>query len=374
MGNAYTPGLKVTPRTIVRKSRRLPLAGEVIVKVGDRVTAGTVVARTDLPGKVYPINIANQLSIGPDEVPEAMKRKVGETIKKDEILAETRSFFGIFRSEARAPVDGTVESISKVTGQIILRGVPIPVEVKAYVDGTIVEEIPGEGVIVETEASYIQGIFGLAGEVHATLKKVATSPDEVLDESKIHADHAGKIIIGGSQLTLGALRRCLEVKVAGVICGGFAYQDIKELLGYDIGVAVTGTEKLATTLMLTEGFGKIAMARATFDLLVANDGMSASMSGATQIRAGVIRPEVIISGGKSAATIDTSAPTGLDIGAPVRCIRAPYFGRIGTVSGLPAQLQRMPSETMVRVVEVALSDGGETIVLPRANVEIIERA
>jgi hypothetical protein len=249
----------------------------------------------------------------------------------------------------RSPIEGTIESISKVTGQVILRDKPVPVEVKAYVDGVVVEELPTEGVIVETEGVFVQGIFGLAGEVNAPLKLVARAPDEILDANRVTDDLKGRIIVGGSQLTLAALRRCVEVGAAGVICGGFAYQDIKELLGYDIGVAITGGEKLATTLMVTEGFGRIAMAHATYELLARHDGKRASMNGATQIRAGVIRPEVVIPLGQGAA-IDTGAGdlTGLEKGAWIRCIRAPYFGRIGTVVALPAETAANASRCRAR--------------------------
>ncbi len=48
------------------------------------------------------------------------------------------------------------------------------------------------------------------------------------------------------------------------------------------------------TLVITEGFGKMAMAHRTFDLLKSKQGMKASVNGATQIRAGVMRPEVIV--------------------------------------------------------------------------------
>ena len=149
---------------------------------------------------------------------------------------------------------------------------------------------------------------------------------------------------------------------------------MRELLGYDVGVAVTGTEDLGTTLVLTEGFGGIAMAAATYELLTRHEGRAASISGATQIRAGVIRPEVIIPDPiEAAAGIEANGqPEGLEIGSPVRCIRAPHFGAIGAVSGLPVELQKMPSETMVRVVEVQIQGGGR-VVIPRANVEVIER-
>ena len=53
------------------------------------------------------------------------------------------------------------------------------------------------------------------------------------------------------------------------------------------------------------------------------------------------------------------------------CIRAPHFGKIGTVISLPVELAVMPTETKARVVEVEVA--GEMLILPRANVEVIER-
>jgi hypothetical protein len=216
----------------------------------------------------------------------------------------------------------------------------------------------------------VQGIFGLAGERHAEIAVVAKDREMVLEASHLTEAHRGKIVLGGARATLAALRRAIELEVAAIVCGGFAYQDVRELLGYDVGVAVTGNEDLATTLVVTEGFGDIAMARATYELLASLAGRSASINGATQIRAGVIRPEVIVSG------VDAIAETavvvqGLEVGAPVRCIRAPHFGRIGTVTSLPVELAVMPTETKARVVEVDLD--GVRVILPRANVEVIER-
>lgn len=370
MGDAYTPGLTVTRHTVVRKTRRLPLPGQVLRAVGDRVTSGDVVARTELPGKVHLMNLATALGLMPDELAARLVVKPGGALARGTVIAEHKTFFGLFTSRATSPIVGTLESVSEVTGQAILREPPVPVEVRAYVDGRVVEIIPGEGVVVETEAALVQGIFGLAGEVNAPLVVVARRPDQVLDAADLLPEHRGKVVLGGARVTLAAMRRAMELGVAAVVCGGFAYHDVKELLGYDVGVAVTGNEPLATTLVVTEGFGDIAMATATYELLAGLAGKVASVCGATQIRAGVIRPEVVVPGA-TAAGAEEEAAHGLELGAPVRCIRAPYFGRIGTVSALPVELATMPSETRVRVLEVDL--GTEKIVVPRANVEVIER-
>ena len=117
------------------------------------------------------------------------------------------------------------------------------------------------------------------------------------------------------------------------------------------------------------------MARATFDLLKSKEGQMASMSGATQIRAGVLRPEVIIPSPDGEKQTDEGAGEteigGLKAGTVLRVIRVPHFGRLAKVVSLPPELQKMESETMVRVVEVEFDDGSRAIV-PRANVEKLE--
>lgn len=373
MGDAYTPGLTVTGSARVRKTRRLPLPGTVLCEVGARVKAADVVARAELPGDVQLLNLANELGLLPDELAAALTVDIGAAITAGQIIGQASSFFGLFTSRARSPIDGTLESVSDVTGQAVLRGPPRPVEITAYVDGEVVEVIAAEGVVVETRAALIQGIFGLSGEVQAPLVMVAAAADQPLEPGDITEEHAGMIVVGGGRVTLGALERAMELGVAAVVVGGVAYHDVKELLGYDVGVAVTGTEGLPTTLIVTEGFGDIAMAAATFELLRSHAGRVASVNGATQIRAGVIRPEVVIPLAETDGVIDDAGGVaGFDIGAPVRCIRAPYFGRIGRVSAMPVELYTMPSETRVRVCEVELDDA-ERVIVPRANVEVIER-
>ena len=96
------------------------------------------------------------------------------------------------------------------------------------------------------------------------------------------------------------------------------------------------------------------------------------MSGATQIRAGVMRPEILIpveTAGTTRRTDDHAG--GLEIGSLLRVIRQPYFGRIGRVVELPPELQPLESEAHVRVLTVEFADDRSRAVVPRANVELI---
>lgn len=374
MGAIFTPGLTVTPDHIVLKDRRLPLEGEVTVQVGDVVTAEQVVARTQLPGKVYPVNVANQLGVDAARLKEFMLKKVGDEVTEGELIAQTPGLWGFFKSEVLAVVSGTIESVSNVTGTVIYQAHPIPVEVDAYVNGKVVEVHGGEGCVVQTAAALVQGIFGLGGEARGDIAMAVGARTERLEPGHLKPEHAGKVVVGGSFATVDALKRAVEVGAAALVVGGFDYDDIKELLGYEVGVAITGGEELGTTLVVTEGFGHIDMAPATFELLKGLEGRRASVNGATQIRAGVIRPEVVVThDGREVPgdKYEAPEPKGISLGDLVRGIRAPYFGRIGTVKSMPVEPLKLPSETTVRVIEVEF-EGGESAMLPRANVESID--
>ena len=345
-----------------------------MVQVGQHVGAKDVVARTFMPGDAMPINLSKRLGISPSDLPSAMLRQVGETVVPGEVVARSKGFFGYFPTSYSSPIKVQIESVSKVTGQVIFRGDPIAVQVLAYLTGKVVERIPNEGVVIEADVALIQGIFGVGGEAFGTVTPVVTSPDHDLTEREIGSQHRGCIVIGGRRITGDAVKRAVEVGAAAVVAGGIDDHDLRQILGYDLGVAVTGTEKIGTTIIVTEGFGDIAMARRTFDLLVSHAGRPASVNGATQIRAGVMRPEIIIplekndQGNSSTSGREVGA---LEVGAPIRVIREPYFGALGSVVRLPHEQVLLASESMARVVEVKLSDGSIATV-PRANVELIE--
>ncbi len=376
MAQAYSAGLTVTENIVLKKDRILPLKGEVTVKKGDRVKADDIVANTSLPGNVVPYKIANKLGVTPQMLGNYLKVKVGDKIHKGQVLAETKGLFGTgwFKASVKSPIDGEVESVSPATGNAVLREPRIPVEIKAFMDGLVTEVIPDEGVIIENRSAYIQGIFGLAGETNGEIKMLAKTPDDHLDPASITPDCKGKVIVAGALCSLAAIKKAAEIGVAAIISGGVDDQDLKKLLGYDIGVAITGHEKIGVTLVVTEGFGPITMAKNTFELLQKFEGHKASVHGFTQIRAGVMRPEVIIplpmKEGEELVVKDAEMAS-LEIGSLIRVIRQPDFGEIGRITELPEPLTKVESETLVRVLKAKLNNGKD-VLIPRANVEVIE--
>jgi len=338
------------------------------------VSPETVVARTEIPGPVEPVNVANILGVPPEDVDESMLKKVGDLVEEGEIIARSKSFFGLFTSIAKAKISGTIENISHITGQVLLRGAPMPVEVKAYLEGEVTEVFKNEGVAVTTWGAFVQGIFGIGGETHGPIKVVSKSTADILTEKEVDDSCKGYIIVGGSLVTAGGMKKAISVGAVGIVVGGFNDKDLRDFLGYDLGVAITGNENKGITLVVTEGFGEIMMAQKTFDLLKSKEGKMACINGATQIRAGVIRPEVVLPSDEDISKEDKTIEqenVGLGVGSHVRLIREPYFGKLGKVSDLPAPLQKLESESHARVLEVEFADGSK-VTVPRANVEAIE--
>ena len=370
MGTAYTPGLTVTANTIVRKTRKLPIKGTVLVKVGDRVEPDTVVARADLPGDLDQVKVAHVLGINPGEVPHKMFFRLNDRVEDGQVIARTTYFFGLFKSEAKAPGAGTIEYISDVSGNVGIRRPPRPIELTAYVQGTVIELIPDEGVVIETPAALVQGIFGIGGEREGRLH-IMREPDRTIEPRDITGELAGRIVVGKRLITGEALRKAGQTGVVGVVVGGIVDKELVDLLGYEIGVAITGDEQVGVTLVLTEGFGEIEMARKTFDLLKSLEGRDGSINGATQIRAGVIRPEVIVPHQDGASAAAAAVGGGeLKIGSRIRVIREPNFGHLGTVTALPPELVTIGTGAKVRVLRANLDDG-QAVVVPRANVELL---
>ncbi|MCL2498072.1 MAG: hypothetical protein FWF06_05595 [Symbiobacteriaceae bacterium] len=372
MANAYTPGLKVTGASRIQKRRRLSILGEVLVNIGDIVTPDIPVAKAMIPGNPTSINVSNALSCEAEDIEQYMVKKQGDPVKANEAIAIQKTFFGLFTTTCVSPVEGVLEHVSAVTGQVIVREPAVPIQVKAYINGEVTEIMDREGVVIETKGAFIQGIFGVGGERDGILQIAVEKDSDVLDGQHIKPEHKDKIVIGGSLMTGAAIRRAHEIGAAGIVAGGVIDKDLVDYLGFDIGVAVTGHESIPLTLIVTEGFGQIPMAHKTFELLQTLDGMHASINGATQIRAGVMRPEIIVPN-EDIDVVESAVSDGeMEAGTLIRCIREPYFGQLAEVVDLPPELRVVETGARVRIMNIKLRNSGEVVTVPRANVELIE--
>jgi hypothetical protein len=171
----------IEQETTIRKTRRLPAPGEVLVKLGDTVKENTPIARGRVRNpEIIEVRVDQKLGVDPHNLRSYMLKKEGDAVKKDEIIALRRSFFGSTKV-CRSPLDGTLEAFSESSGKTLIRGYPLSIEVKAHVPGKVTELFPFEGAAVECKGSIIRGAIGFGGEIHGSIEVLVDTPDEVLD-------------------------------------------------------------------------------------------------------------------------------------------------------------------------------------------------
>ncbi len=343
-----------------------------MVKEGDPVSAEQAVARAYLPGEMLVLRLPEKLGIEAFEAINGLKVQKGRQVEKGELICEHAGLFGLFKSRFVAPASGTIEFISSQTGHVGLRLPARPIEVAAYMGGKIIAVREGKSVTVEARAAFIQGIFGVGGERHGFLRLLDVRNDQVLGRDDIPDDVGGAVLLGGTRPSIDAIRKAAEGGAKGLIVGSVDDRALKSYLGYDLGVALTGDEDIPMTLIVTEGFGMIPLAERIVSLCSGLQGQPVSINGATQVRAGAMRPEIIIA--SDVETGDAALPAheeGLHPGSRIRVIRVPYFGSLGTVVELPQQAVKIGTGAFARVLRAELDDG-RTVTVPRANVEIID--
>lgn len=374
MGQAYTPGLEVTAHTTLERLRELPLPGTVLVKVGDQVEPQTPVLRAELPGEIEIVRVADRMGLDPESVLEGMKVKTGDTVKEGDLICEVKSFFGLFTSRLNSPSSGVVEYFTEGNAHLGLRGPSQPLEVNGYISGVVTAVDEGKSATIRTDGAIIQGIFGVGGERYGVIRCLNVAADAEVGADAIAAagDLNGAILVGGACFTQEALAACGRAGVAGVMTGSVSSATLREYVGYEIGVSITGDEEVPFTLIISEGFGRLAISDRVLQLARALEGRSCSVNGATQVRAGAMRPELLVPAAVDDTARKKAAPSdgSLAVGSRIRIIRLPYFGRFAEVTELPFHPEEIPSGAVVRVLRAKLDPGGEIVTVPRANVEL----
>jgi hypothetical protein len=342
---------QLTPLVNVRRERMLPTSGEVLVRIGERVEPTQVVAQANLPGDFRVLSVAHLLGVSDSNIKNYMRVKIGESVRRGQILAKRRS------RTVKSPIAGVLASSGG--GRVLVEAPPTPFELRAYIRGTVTNTLQSRGVVIETTGAVIQGTWGAGGESFGVLKKLVKNPDKPLRARDIDPSCHGTIVIGGSGFNEAVLERAQELQVRGIVTGGFPPELIPQIRHSQI------------PIVATEGIGAIAMSEPFFQLLTTNDGREASISGQTKSRWGVVRPEIIITlPAESLPATQTQPGIPLTVGARVRVVREPYLGQVGTVVTLVDHPRHIETDAKVRGVEVDMGQGSP-VFIPLMNVEAL---
>lgn len=373
MASAYTPGLEIRANALVKKLRELPLPGKVLVKVGERVSAETEVLSAELPGDLQVVRLADRMQFEVRDLLPGIRVKVGDVVKKGDLLCEIKALFGLFSSKLASPAAGTIEFITESNAHIGIRKASTPLKINAYISGSVLEVEENKAVRIETSAALIQGIFGVGGERQGEIMLLELPRDREVSARDLETYGGklkGKIVFAGSSFKIEALRAAAGYGVSAIVTGSIDAATLASFVGYEIGVSITGDEDLPFTLIITEGFGNLPISERVLALASAHAGRKASLNGATQVRAGAMRPEIIVPHEETLGKDSEQELKILELGSRIRIIRVPYFGLLGTVGELPHEPQEIESGAVVRVLRAQL-DTGAVATVPRANVELV---
>ncbi len=285
------------------------ISGE-IVKIDDY---GMIVVKEiqDYSEEPVVIDIAKEMDIKPKEIKKYIKREIGDFVQKGQIIAGRTTGNSVkdlinhmfdHKSEkhegmaqikgrhysVRSHSTGHITGIDTEKGTVTVQYRTNPLILKSFVNGAVSKVHKDISVDIKVNGSYAYCIIGFGGE---NFGKISFP----FDGMTITERNEGDVVVFTRPVNKQILENAKELKVKGIIAPSVHNKDWVEFCGREIGVAVTGKEDIGFTLMLTEGFGEKDMNDEYRKFFRQNEGKIASLNGRTQIRAGVIRPRVIIS-------------------------------------------------------------------------------
>ncbi len=353
----YYPALtRVMPLATIRHERILPVEGEVLVHFGAHVEPLNIIARAEVPGRYRILNIAQALKVPPQAADKYIRLRAGQAVEAGKVVAGRRTTLGLIPRLVRAPQNGIVAAVGG--GRVLLETAGEPIEIRAYLPGTVVNVIPKRGVLIETIGALIQGVWGAGGESFGVLKVLVEQPDQPLQARSIDVASHGAVLVGGSTMDKAALQQALELQVRGIVIGSL-HPTLLEM-----------ASQMPFPIVATEGLGDVPMADPIFHLLRTNDGREAAISGCVQPRWGAIRPEIIIPLPARSAPAPPPPGAPLDVGAQVRVLRGPARGLVGTVRDVPTRPLVLDTDARVWGAIVAFEDKDEQPI-PLFNLELL---
>lgn len=339
--------------TSIIRERILPIAGNVLVRQGQKVNATDVVAEAKNPQEHALIDVARLLKISPAAAEKLVRCKVGERLAAGAEIARGK---GAFASPIKVPRDGTVVAVGG--GQVLLEAGASKVELKAGIPGTVIEVLPGRGAVIQTAGSLAQGVWGNQKIDVGALVNLLEAPDEVFVESKMDVSLRGSVLLGGMIKNEDILRAAADLPARGLIVPSI----VPALLPL--------AQKMPYPIVVTDGFGSLPMNSAAYRLLSTNAKREVVINAESYDRYTGAKPEVIIPLPISSEPPPSPDAEELAVGLRVRMRRPPALGAIGTIEKLLPGLTVLPSGLRAPAAEIKL-ENDEIILAPLVNLEVV---
>lgn len=352
----------VRPRMIKDKTihitRKINGPGEISARLGAEVAPHDILGKANISSGYSVINLAKKLNESPIGAQKLLKRPVGSTIFKGELLAEKKGL--IFKKTITSPTDGVLDQYDLATGELRLKFLAKPVALTSGVYG-IVDKVDHEqgSVVIRTLATVIFGVYG-SGEQRGGDLHIIGDRHSIIQAAQITQQMYAQILVGGALIYKDALKKAVFSGVQAVITGGLNITDFKAIVG-SLDPIARSEEDVGFSVLATEGFGPLPFGEDVYSSLKQFDGKfvfangnskrlilpSSSQDSLLLVRKTVIPIE------KGPTFLPEVVLSDLQKGQNVRVIWPPLMGQQGVIESIdksPTLLESGISTYLVTIV------------------------
>jgi hypothetical protein len=320
-----------------------------LVRTGQEVNVGDVIAEAVIPQEFQVFDIVNHLRIPPSRLEQHLKRLNGEVVRKGDVIAQKP---GLITRIFRASQDGKIVSLRE--GRVTLAMGERKLQVRTPIAGTVVELIPGFGAVIGLTGNLIQGMWSNGLDASGSFIRLEFDFTDPQQRGRL-PELKDRIVYSGAIITPERFRLLMVKKPAGIVLPSLVPELIRVALDSSIAV------------MSLNGFGDQEVDPASSILLDAMQDQDVFL-----LSDGEGQPAELImpgEGGQNSALFDEEVT--LKVGSLVRLLGEPYLGSTGRVTELPERVERFASGLTVKTAVVERTDG-TLIRVPRTNLLLLD--
>jgi hypothetical protein len=238
-----------------------PVSG-IIEKI---LPTGTVIAREkpDFANKIYIVDVAKKMNIKPGDLDRNLVVKVGQEVERGQLIAG--SLIKGSSRVSRSPIRGKIKKIDYDEGSVSVEPLLEETGLTAWLPG-MVEDVNDRGCVISNRGTIIGCLWGQGNQVAGRLREDDGDEGDIVFRKSVEA-------VDLEQLRLK--------RIAGLICPGLHLQDIDNI-------------EPPYAVVVTEGFGCQTMSDTVLKALEMHMGKIACLDPHTQLRAGVMRPRIVL--------------------------------------------------------------------------------
>lgn len=270
--------VRVKKEVVTHIFRSISGGGKITAQVGQEVQPSDILGRSEISGGFREINLSEHLEVSPKEVKKYLRRGIGQTIYRGELLAFKKRGLLSPPKIITSPSDGVLDTLNEKSGELTLKFLPQVLPMPAAVFG-IIDAIdqPQKKVVIRCEVTEIWGIFG-SGKIREGILKILSRSD-LINTDQILPQYAEHIIVAGALIYKDAILSAISKGINGIITGGINAKDYRAMAGGRISFPRKMGSDIGIGALVMEGFGSLPIGWDIFEALKRHSGRFAILNG-----------------------------------------------------------------------------------------------